>query len=202
MDQWLQAHRKADGEHGPYVMGYYKREDIPFQFALAESFTICDAYHCSVMGPTWPNRMYWMTGMIDPEGTGGGPIINNKAPEGGYTWTTYAERLEAAGVSWKVYQQHAAYGFNMLAHFKAFQDADETSPLYRKGIETIPEGQFEYDAMHDKLPAVSWIYPDRLSIRASRSHACRWSGICCEQNRRDRGESGCVGENGVHPQLR
>ena len=56
---------------GPYVMGYYKRADIPFQFALAESFTICDAYHCSVFGPTWPNRMYWMTGMIDPDATGG-----------------------------------------------------------------------------------------------------------------------------------
>ncbi|MEO6909745.1 MAG: alkaline phosphatase family protein, partial [Edaphobacter sp.] len=33
MDQWLAAHRKADGVHGPYCMGYYKREDIPFQFA-------------------------------------------------------------------------------------------------------------------------------------------------------------------------
>jgi phospholipase C len=57
MDQWLPAHRKADGPHGPYCMGYYNREDIPFQFALAEAFTICDTYHCSVMGPTWPNRM-------------------------------------------------------------------------------------------------------------------------------------------------
>src|SRR5581483_771816 len=93
MDRWLAAHRKADGEHGPYVMGYYTRADIPFQFALAEAFTICDGYHCSVMGPTWPNRMYWMTGTIDPQGLHGGPIITNKAPEGGYTWTTYAERL-------------------------------------------------------------------------------------------------------------
>lgn len=33
-----------------------------------------------LMGPTWPNRMYWMTGMIDPEGTGGGPIFRNVAP--------------------------------------------------------------------------------------------------------------------------
>ena len=58
MDGWLAAHRKADGLHGPYVMGYYTRKDIPFQFALAEAFTICDAYHCSLMGPTYPNRMY------------------------------------------------------------------------------------------------------------------------------------------------
>jgi phospholipase C len=80
MDRWLPAHRKADGVNGPYVMGYYKRADIPFQFALAEAFTICDAYHCSVFGPTWPNRMYLMTGTIDPDGRNGGPILSNNAP--------------------------------------------------------------------------------------------------------------------------
>jgi phospholipase C len=79
MDQWLPAHRKADGPNGPYCMGYYNREDIPFQFALAEAFTICDTYHSSVMGPTWPNRMYWMTGTIDPDGLHGGPILKNTA---------------------------------------------------------------------------------------------------------------------------
>ena len=51
MDNWLPAHRKADGSKAPYVMGYHTRADIPFQFALAEAFTICDAYHCSVLGP-------------------------------------------------------------------------------------------------------------------------------------------------------
>jgi len=50
MDNWLPAHRDADGPDAPYVMGYYARADIPFQFALAEAFTICDAYHCSVLG--------------------------------------------------------------------------------------------------------------------------------------------------------
>ncbi|HWB86526.1 MAG TPA: alkaline phosphatase family protein [Bryobacteraceae bacterium] len=159
MDQWLAAHRKADGEHGPYVMGYYNRDDIPFQFALAEAFTICDAYHCSVMGPTYPNRMYWMTGTIDPEGLHRGPITNNKVPPGGYTWKTYAERLEDAGVSWKVYQQKDNYGCNMLENFAAFQTAQPGSALYTKGALRGVEGQFEYDALHDKLPAVSWIIP-------------------------------------------
>jgi len=159
MDRWLPAHRKADGVNGPYVMGYYTRADIPFQFALAESFTLCDSYFCSVMGPTWPNRMYWMTGMIDPEGTGGGPILRNVAPPGGYTWTTYAERLEKAGVSWKVYQQEEGHGHSMLQNFKVFRDAPSTSPLYQKAMVRGPEGQFEYDARNDKLPAVSWICP-------------------------------------------
>jgi phospholipase C len=159
MDQWLSAHREADGANGPYCMGYYKREDIPFQFALAEAFTLCDAFHCSVMGPTWPNRMYWMTGTIDPGGLHGGPILNNTYPQGGYRWTTYAERLEAAGISWKVYQQHDNYGCNLLETFKQFRDAAPNSPLYTKGMVRGPEGQFEYDAQNDKLPAVSWIIP-------------------------------------------
>jgi phospholipase C len=159
MDQWLPAHRKADGAHGPYCMGYYTREDIPFQFALAEAFTLCDAYHCSVMGPTWPNRMYWMTGMIDPDGLHGGPMIDNVAPPGGYTWKTYPERLEEAGISWKVYQQEDNYGCNLLETFKTFKEAPKKSPLYTKGMVHGPEGQFEYDAINDKLPAVSWIIP-------------------------------------------
>jgi phospholipase C len=159
MDRWLPAHRKADGVNGPYVMGYYTRSDIPFQFALAEAFTLCDAYHCSVMGPTWPNRLYWMTGMLDPDGRSGGPIIHNKTPDGGCTWTTYAERLEAAGVSWKVYQQEDNYGCNLLENFKAFQEAPGPSPLYSRGMVRGPEGQFEYDARNDRLPTVSWVIP-------------------------------------------
>ena len=159
MDNWLPAHRKAEGEKAPYVMGYHTRADIPFHFALAEAFTLCDGYHCSVMGPTWPNRMYWMTGTIDPDGQFGGPLIANDAIKGGFRWTTYAERLEKAGVSWKVYQQKDNYGCNMLENFKAFQQADRNSPLYKRGMVRQAADAFEQDALNDKLPTVSWIIP-------------------------------------------
>ena len=159
MDQWMAAHRKADGKNAPYTMGYHVRADIPFQFALAEAFTICDAYHSSVMGPTWPNRMYWMTGTIDAEGQNGGPMISNKMAPGGFTWTTYAERLEQAGISWKVYQQKDNYGCNMLENFKAFREARPDSPLYKKGLLRSAPDQFEQDALNDRLPKVSWIIP-------------------------------------------
>ncbi len=162
MDSWVSAHRKVDGKNGvngPYTMSHYQREDIPFHFALAEAFTICDGYHSSIMGPTWPNRMYWMTGTIDAEGQHGGPITANKMPPGGYTWTTYAERLEAAGVSWKVYQQEDNYGTNMLETFKQFREAPKDSPLWQKGMARGPADQFEQDARNNRLPAVSWILP-------------------------------------------
>jgi phospholipase C len=159
MDNWVPAHRKADGRNGPYTMGYYDRADIPFQFALAEAFTICDAYHCSVLGPTYPNRMYWMTGTIDPEGKHRGPITENNVIFGGYRWTTYAERLEKAGINWKVYQQEDNFGTNVLEYFENFMKADKDSSLRKRGAFRGPEGQFEYDARNDKLPAVSWIMP-------------------------------------------
>ncbi|MFH8340429.1 alkaline phosphatase family protein [Streptomyces sp. AM6-12] len=158
MDRWLPAHREADGANGPYVMGYYTREDIPFQFALAETFTVCDNYFCSVLGPTWPNRLMWMTGTIDPGGTRGGPVISNAAPAP-YRWTTYAERLQAAGVSWQVYRQDDDYGCNMLEQFAAFQKAKPGSALHERGVRPRPAGSFEDDARNDRLPAVSWIMP-------------------------------------------
>ncbi|MFB7669337.1 alkaline phosphatase family protein [Kitasatospora sp. NPDC056138] len=158
MDQWLPAHRAADGVNGPYVMGYYTRDDIPFQFALADAFTICDNYFCSVQGPTWPNRLYWMTGSIDADGKCGGPIIQNAAPRP-LTWTTYAEQLEAAGVSWRVYQETDNYGTDMLSLFENFQQAGPGDPLHDKGLAAQPAGTFEDDARSDRLPAVSWILP-------------------------------------------
>jgi phospholipase C len=111
------------------------------------------------MGPTWPNRMYWMTGTIDADGHHGGPMIANDPMPGAGRWTTYAERLEQAGVSWRVYQQADNYGCNLLEQFATFRRADSSSPLYTRGMARGPEGQFEYDAINDKLPAVSWIIP-------------------------------------------
>ena len=160
MDQWVAAHRRADGALGPYTMGYFERADIPFHYALAEAFTICDAYHASVMGPTWPNRLFAMTGTIDAEGADGGPMIRNKMPPGGLRWTTYAERLEQAGVPWRVYE-HSNRGrpFNMLKLFARFQDAPAGSPLRTKGLPAPSEDEFEWDVRHDRLPTVSWLFP-------------------------------------------
>jgi len=148
-----------DGLAGQYSMAYFMRNDIPFQWALADAFTICDGYHCSVLGPTWPNRLYLMTGQIDPAGTNGGPIYGNEVPEEGYSWTTYPELLTNAGVSWKVYQEIDNYGFNVLEYFDSYQNASVSSPLYQNAMKFYQPGQFEYDAMNDRLPTVSYILP-------------------------------------------
>nr|WP_274616043.1 alkaline phosphatase family protein [Sphingomonas sp. ACRSK] len=160
MDNWLPAHRAADGAEGPYTMGYFRREDIPFHYALAEAFTICDGYHCSVLGSTRPNRFYWLSGTIDADGRHGEPQISQKTPAEGLTWTTYAERLEAAGVNWKVYQgADNGTGFNVLRVFRNFMNAAPGSPLRVKGMPSATDGEFEYDALHDKLATVTWLHP-------------------------------------------
>lgn len=134
MDNWVPAHIVADGAtDGPLTMGYYMRDDIPWHYALADAFTVCDNYHCSVMGPTNPNRLYLMTGMIDPTGQNGGPVVDNSETPP-YTWTTYPERLQAAGISWQVYQEIDNYDDNALAWFKQYQQASKGSPLYQRGL--------------------------------------------------------------------
>jgi phospholipase C len=157
-NNWLPAHIAADGVNGPYTMGYMERDDIPFHFALAENFTVCDNYHCSVLGPTWPNRLYHWSAWIDPQGVGGGPIISNIDPIP-YEWESYPEALTAAGVPWQVYQEVDNYECNPLEMFASFRNSQVSSTLYQSGLRTFSSGQFEYDAIHDRLPVVSWLIP-------------------------------------------
>jgi len=152
MDSWIAA-------KGEYTMGYFGRADIPFHWALAEAFTICDNYYCSVLGPTNPNRLYMWTGMIDPAGTGGGPVIDDTPAFNNVilSWTTYPERLQRAGISWQVYQEEDNFDDNALAWFTQYAHLPASSPLYQRGIAARPAGTFEQDARYDRLPQVSWL---------------------------------------------
>jgi phospholipase C len=154
----------------PQSMGYYTEAELPFQFALAEAFTVCDAYFASMHAGTNPNRLYAFTGTIDPHRTNGGPAIDNSHdtlgdPEDGYTWTTYAERLEAAGVSWCLYQDFEDnFTDNPLVGFRTFRDAyrnDPSSPLAQKGLGSKLSNAtldgFRDDVVAGRLPSVSWI---------------------------------------------
>ncbi len=156
-DQWVSA-------KGATTMSHYNRADIPFQYALADAYTVCDNYYCSVLGPTNPNRLYLWTGMIDPNGTGGGPVIDNNEP--GFTWTTYPELLQAAGISWRVYQEPDNYDDNALEWFTQYRNALPGNPLYDLGVATVPDlvSAFQSDVSNGTLPSVSWlIAPAALS---------------------------------------
>jgi len=172
-DQWVPS-------KGTTTMAYLTRDDIPFHYALADAFTVCDAYHCSIMGPTDPNRYHMWTGWVGNDGAGGGPVLDNA--EAGYGWSTYPEILQKAGVSWKIYQDVGAgldaahywgwgdnayignYGDNSLLYFHQYQNAQPGSPLYEGALTgtNISQGGtlfdvFRQDVLANKLPQVSWI---------------------------------------------
>lgn len=172
-DKWVPAKSTTS-------MAYLTRKDIPFHYALADAFTLCDAYHCSFMGSTDPNRYYMWTGYVGNDGKGGGPVLGND--EKGYGWTTFPERLEQAGVSWKIYQDigdgldatgswgwiqdayRGNYGDNSLLYFNQYRDAKPGDALYdkaRTGTDAKKgEGFFDQlkaDVKAGKLPQVSWV---------------------------------------------
>ncbi len=161
-DDWIGAHRKTNGVNAPLTMGYYTRADLPFYYALADAFTICDGYHCSLLGPTGPNRCYWLSATIDPDGKGGGPVTRDV--EGArFTWESYPEALERAGVSWRIYRPEVTtvypIGLDEIMHFAAFQDATPTSPLYDGGVKGRSVQTLLDDIVDGNLPSVTWIVP-------------------------------------------
>src|SRR4051794_22460941 len=83
-------------------MGYYARGDLPYYHALADAFTLCDGYFCSAIGPSYPNQVYAVSGMLDPAGAHGGPGVG-VVDAGPPSWTTMPEQLRARGISWKFY---------------------------------------------------------------------------------------------------
>lgn len=179
LDQWP----RFKNQHS---MGYYKRHDIPFQFALAEAFTICDGYHCSITTGTDPNRIvFWSGSNFNPElgqrginctETDSEPNnlrcwITGTMPTPGYTyagsafqWPTLPDLLEQAGISWRFYQDPnnnwtgAMHGG--LA-FESFRNATATSgsPLYEKGMRKWTLEDLRNDVINGTLPAVSWVLP-------------------------------------------
>jgi phospholipase C len=169
------------------TMGYFKRSDIPFQYALADAFTVCDGYYQAILAPTSPNRMYFWTG------TSSGFITNpddyvSDFPAGAVT--TYPELLQKAGISWLVYTNREVgdgggldgwvgdFGDNPLWFYQQYEDSENAPTAagqelaIRGAVQPwqpnagVPLGpnhvnhvlsQFVADATAGTLPQVSWI---------------------------------------------
>lgn len=176
---------KGDGwaiNDSPNSMAYFKRKDIPTHWDIAEGWTIADMSHQSVLGATDPNRIMWMSGSLNipgsptnPDGSGG-MILDNSASPGcespglncfPFTWKTFPEYLEDAGVSWQVWQDMDNFEDNMLAYFKQYQDAPTGSALREKGNSYPTLDKFYAAAAAGTLPQVSYIVgPQELAEHA------------------------------------
>ncbi len=166
MDGFVTSRFPTNPNDAVLSMGYYTRADLPYYYGLADAFTICDNYFCSVMGPTDPNRLYTMAASLDPDGKNGGPILqtivtNRTALYGRLTYTTMPEQLQARKISWKVYSSPdetvlgGILSDNVLSYFKTFQDP--ASVLHQNAFGPQFPVDFLADVASGSLPQVSWL---------------------------------------------
>jgi phospholipase C len=189
MDSFVSTHvsNAYEGpEQGTLTMGYYDSPtDLPFYYDLAQNFTICDNYFCSVLGPTHPNRLMQMTGTLDPAGTHGGPVLVTNSSNDflfSCSWPTMPEVLQDAGVSWKVYNPPGPEYVppapdamllckNPLMYLSQFRKRPNHK-LHHLAFgfhgPSIPNdyifsvqaaNDFAHDVKKNQLPAVSWVIP-------------------------------------------
>src|SRR5262249_22817503 len=116
-------------------IGYYSQSDLPFYSALAQNYLVCDRYFCSILGPTFANRMFLWTGQTDR--------LSDSVSLS--SLTTIFDRLSAAGVSHRYYFSNLPF----LA-FWGLKYIFSTSPI----------DDFFNSAATGKLPAVSFVDPN------------------------------------------
>ena len=174
MNGWVYA------KGGLTTLGHLDRGDIPYQYALADAYTIGDAYHCSVLSATGPNRTYLWSGTIDAQQKYSDFVAYSGGDELGQNllWESYAETLQKAGVSWHVYQCEDDYGDTGTEYFKTFAQYDPAqggtpapgNVFYDNGVANVPEpltgikanadnlaNALKADVLAGKLPQVSWV---------------------------------------------
>ena len=143
-DGWLRTQSAGD----TYPIGYYTAADLPVTAALARGHTVCDRYHCSVLGPTGPNRMYAWSATTDYLEFDG--ILNGQGKRPSNVKLTIFDRLREARVS-------AAYYAGKEPQSYAF-----ASKKY--DALTRSHAEFFDAARAGTLPHVAFVDPDLDSI--------------------------------------
>jgi phospholipase C len=119
---WAQAHLAyAGGAMDGFVaasqadnpMAYYDHCDLPLYYALAQRFAISDRYFSSLLGPTWPNRLFFALGTSCgfAEGDDSNALVTTC---GLFEQKSILDRLAAAGVSHRVYDPSSVFSVIFL----------------------------------------------------------------------------------------
>lgn len=154
---------------GVLTMGYYRQSDcLAFYRALVDAFTICDNYFCSVLGPTDPNRLMWMSGSLGAHsGDIGGPVLetyvgNREEMLGTLDWPTMPELLTNHGISWKIYQDPSSnLLFDVMGYFKNFAHPSTPTQVANAAaaFEAVYPAEFVADVVAGTLPQVTYLVP-------------------------------------------
>ena len=145
--------RFVSAEHSRDTMGYYDQSDIPNYRAYARYFTLADRFFSSFMGPSLPNHLFALA-------ADAGKVSTNMMvpPAGGFAIPSLAERLESAGISWKVYDGGAVPGsFSGLNPLPGFSSLMKSAVLRSR---VVPASELFRDLRNGSLPAAAWIFPD------------------------------------------
>lgn len=153
-DKWLIAKRSGHKNYAgmPLTLGYYNRKDLPFNYGMADAFTICDQNFSSAMTSTTPNRSFFWSGKISHEKDGvmQGNIRNENFTYAKMPWKSFPELLTENQVSWKFYQNEIScgggfkgeerswlgnFGCNPLEYFAAYNV--KYSPRYTRNLQKL-----------------------------------------------------------------
>ena len=168
-DQWLSVKHSDYAEYAalPLTMGYHTREDIPFYYALADAFTICDQHFCSSLTGTTPNRLYFWSGTIldKPSTDAKAHVWNGDSDyEAWVNWKTFPERLEDEGISWKIYQNELGVGVGFTEEEDAWLANFGDNP-----IEYFSQFKVKFSREYiDNLPAAAIALAEEIKKREQR----------------------------------
>ena len=146
------------------VMHYYNDADLPVYHHLSENFCVCDRWHSSVPGATWPNRLYALTGGAD------GSRDDKPKPPPIYGRNAFIRHLDAADVNWRWYTYdvgtlRCADHEYLIGHHRHFAYVDRPKLPFLTGLEeslVVDEdaASFVEDAARGNLAQVSWVDPN------------------------------------------
>jgi phospholipase C len=148
---------------GDFVMGYWDGSDLPLYWNLATDYVLADRFFSSAWGASQTNHLFW----VAAQAAGG----HGGIPEKGFDVPTIFDRLEEAGVSWKMYVQNydpkITFRSNPLhnpqvvwAPLLAFPRFVDT-PSLRAHI--VPLDEYFVDLESGTLPSVSYLVPSGAS---------------------------------------
>jgi phospholipase C len=150
-DGFATEHAGAGSEQRE-VMGFHDRSAIPFYYALADRFAVCDRWFASVMGPTFPNRFYLHAG------TSFG--LQKNAPQWNGGVATVWDRMKDKGLAAK----------NYTAGLVTFHLGGFPGRVLLGKNPSARLSEFFADAKRGTLPPFSIIDPDFLSNDDHPSH--------------------------------
>ena len=117
-----------------FPIGYYREDDLPILAALARGYTTFDNYFCSMMGPTWENRLYQLTATTQVGMPDGFPASDDQRPC--LIETAIFDRVRAAGLTAGYYH----HGEPMTGLFRSRKYDDITYPIASSTTTRAPGG--------------------------------------------------------------